>query len=286
MEPGEFHQVVNSRSLLFVPGDRSDRFDKAAASGADLVICDLEDAVAPDAKALAREQVGDWLSRGHLACVRINSLESRWYEQDCAALLGIKGLLAVMVPKAESAEKIIALSEALGASTPIIALIETALGVHRALEIAQATGVARLAFGTIDFSLDIQADDSDSALLNARSSLVLASRVAGISAPIDGVTTQFDDPTSAGADATKARGLGFSGKLCIHPGQIAPVNSAFLPTPDQVRQAHRVISSLGAAGVGQMDGQMIDKPVIERARIILRQYEPFRRLDRQVEERF
>ena len=268
-----------ARSLLFVPGDRNDRFDKAAASGADLVVCDLEDAVAPHAKPLARELVVGWLARHGLGCVRINSADSPWFEDDCSALVGLPGLLAVMVPKAENVEEITALSKTLGGGTPIIALIETALGVHRAFEIAEAPGVARLAFGAIDYALDIEACDEDFALLYARTSLVLMSRAARISAPIDGVTNRFDDPAAAKADAAKASRLGFSGKLCIHPKQVKEVNAAFTPSEEEALQANRVIESLRAGGVAQLDGKIVDKPIVDQARKVLLRVELFQRPD-------
>ena len=284
IERAEMFQMLNAKSLLFVPGDRSDRFDKAASSGADLVVCDLEDSVLPESKERARELVRIWLSSGNSACVRINSIDSQWYEQDLQALSGLKGLIAVMVPKAESPEKINMLSIALEGQTPILALIESALGVHRALEIAHVPGVARIAFGSIDYALDIQSDESDEALLNARSTLVLASRVAGIAAPIDGITKQFVDSSQAALDANKARGLGFSGKLCIHPSQIFGVNAAFSPTAEQIQGANLIISSLDNSGVGRLDGEMIDKPVIERARNILRQDQLYSHSNNHVEE--
>lgn len=272
--------VTIARSLLFVPGDRSDRFDKAAASGADLVVCDLEDAVAPQTKLLARQGVVRWLGHDGVACVRINSADSSWYEDDCQALAGLQGLSAVMVPKAEDVERITTLSAALGSDTPIIALIETALGVHRAFEIAQTPGVARLAFGAIDYALDIETWDEDLAMLYARSTLVLKSRAAGISSPIDGVTTRLDDPAAAKADAAKARQLGFSGKLCIHPKQIAEVNAAFTPSAEEEQYASRVVASLRDGGVARLDGHMIDKPVVDRARRVLLRAELFQRPDR------
>ena len=266
--PGPGPDVTVARSLLFVPGDRSDRFDKAAASGADLVVCDLEDAVAADHKATAREEVVRWLSGRGAACVRINAADTGWYEGDWEALAGLPGLRAVMVAKAEDPQKLTDLSEALGGRTPVVALIETALGVHRAFEIARAQGVSRLAFGAIDFAFDIAASDDDSALLYARSTLVLKSRAARISPPIDGVTTTLDAP-AAKADAAKARQLGFGGKLCVHPRQVAAVNAAFTPSAEQVRQAGRVVTSLRGGAVAQLDGQMIDKPVVDRARTVL-----------------
>lgn len=259
-----------ARSLLFVPGDRADRFAKAAASGADLVVCDLEDAVDPTAKDAARAAVAEWLASGGRAGVRLNAAHTEWYAADCASLSGLPGLVAVMVPKAEDPASLAELASRLG-GTPLIALIETALGLHRATELASAPGVARLAFGSIDFALDAGASEDDEALLFARSSLVVSSRVAGLSRPIDGVTVDLDDPAAAGRDAARAQRLGFGGKLCVHPRQVEPVNAAFSPSREEVEQARRVITAAGGGAAVRVDGRMVDAPVLERARRILAQ---------------
>lgn len=240
--------------MLFVPGDRRDRFEKAAGSGADAVVCDLEDAVGPDAKAAARIDVAQWLAEAGPTTVRINAVGSPWYEQDCAALVGLPGLSAVMVPKAEDPSHLAALASELGGGIPIVALVETALGVHRAYKIAATGGVVRLAFGSIDFALDTETSVDDLALLYARSTLVVASRSAQISPPIDGVTADLDDTSAAGMAAATARRLGFGGKLCIHPGQVADVIAAFSPSEEDVAHARRVLAGV-AAGATRLDGR-------------------------------
>lgn len=263
------------RSLLFVPGDRSDRFDKAAASGADLVVCDLEDSVRTDAKDAARDNVTQWLSRGGMAAVRVNGAASPWHESECEALEGLNGLVAVIVPKSEDPQALATVHERLGGDVPLIALIETALGLHRAYQLATTPGVSRLAFGALDFALDIEADieaDGDElALLHARSTLVVASRAAARAQPIDGVTLSLDDPTRASTDAASARKLGFTGKLCIHPRQISAVNAAFTPTAASVDHARRVVQAADDGAAARLDGQMVDAPVLERACRVLRQ---------------
>ena len=261
--------LSEARSWLFVPGDRRDRFAKAAASGADLVVCDLEDAVAAEAKASARANVAEWLHDDGLACVRVNAPGTRLHDGDVAALVGLPGLRAVMVPKAEDPRGLAELSEALGPQTAVVALVESALGVHRAYDLAAAPGVARLAFGSIDFALDVAAEDTQTPMLFARSTLVLASRVARIAPPVDGVTAALDDPSLVAADAAAALSLGFGGKLCVHPRQVKAVNAAFSPTPEDVRAARRILDSLTDGGAGRVDGQMVDAPVVERARRIL-----------------
>lgn len=256
---------------LFVPGDRPDRFDKAGASGAGAVICDLEDAVAPEAKSHARREVAGWLAGAGAAWVRINAVGTAWYDEDIAALTGSPGLQGVVVPKAESAIALRALSERLGDGGAVIALVETALGIHHAYDIAQCDVVDRLAFGSIDFAIDIDADESADSLLLARSTLVIASRVANKPAPIDGVTTDLHDAAVVQAAAQRACRAGFGGKLCVHPDQLVPVAAGFRPSEKDVRWAQDVVrqAQQSTVGVSAVGGVMIDKPVLERAQRIL-----------------
>jgi citrate lyase subunit beta / citryl-CoA lyase len=262
---------MNAVTWLFVPGDRPDRFTKARDSGADEVICDLEDGVAPDRKPAARDAVAGWLGDQTTAWVRINPASTQWHRDDVAALAGRPGLLGVLVPKAESGDALVQLGAELGPTVAVIALIETAVGVHRALDIAHCEAVDRLAFGSLDFALDIDADGSEDSLLLARSTLVLASRVAGKPAPIDGVTTTLDDPALLRRDAAYAAGLGFGGKMCVHPSQLGPVAEAFRPSEEDIAWAGRVIDATTGSGFGAsaVDGAMVDQPVVERARRIL-----------------
>lgn len=255
---------------LFVPGDRPDRFAKAASSGADAVVLDLEDAVAPAEKDQAREQVCRWLTHSGSGWVRVNAATTPWHAADVAALADCPGLLGLVVPKAEDPHVLSDLALRLPADTALVALVETALGVHRAVELA--SGAAdRLAFGSIDFAGDIGADGSWDSLLHARSGLVLASRVGGVAPPVDGVTTAIGDPARLASDVAAARGLGFTGKLCIHPGQVEAVRAGFAPGADEVAWAERVLSAVGdAEGAVAVDGAMVDRPVVERARAILR----------------
>ena len=153
----------------------------------------------------------------------------------------------------------------------VVALIESAVGLDQARTLAQSPAVVRLAFGSLDYALDIGAEHTDNSLLSARSDLVLASRLAGLMAPIDGVTQDVRDPAAAADDARRSRRLGFGGKLCIHPAQVDPVEEAFAPTADELHWAGRVAEVMrrAAGGVVLLDGQMIDKPVLERAERIL-----------------
>ena len=157
-------------SWLFVPGHRPDRFDKAVASGAHEVIVDLEDAVAPAAKISARSEVVRWLGAGGSAWVRINGVETAWYDDDVAALAGVPALRGVMVPKAERTTLLLHLRQKLPPAVGVLALIESAVGVHQAALIADTPGISGLAFGSVDFALDIDAEETDDALLYAHAS--------------------------------------------------------------------------------------------------------------------
>jgi citrate lyase subunit beta/citryl-CoA lyase len=245
-----------ARSYLFVPGDRPERFDKAVAAGADMVIVDLEDAVAPSAKDTARAHLRAWLSADHPVCVRINAAGSSWFAGDLA-LCSHPGVAGVVLPKAERASDVQAVFEA-GARS-ILPLVESALGLWNAAELCRAPNVARLVFGSIDFSLDAGIVEGHESLLYARSQLVLVSRVAGIAAPVDGVTVALNDPGAIKADTGRARTLGFGAKLCIHPSQVAAVHAAFLPTAQELDWARRVQATGGAAVA--VDGKMVDRPV-------------------------
>jgi len=261
----------SATSWLFVPGDRPDRFGKAARSGAEEVICDLEDSVAEEGKDQARGHVTQWLEQGGSAWVRVNASSTPHYEPDIAALTGLAGLRGIVVPKAEDPAALAVLGRRLGPGTGILALVETAAGVLRAPAIARCPAVSRLAFGSIDFAADIDAALDDEALLMARTTLVIASRAARKPAPVDGVTTALDRPEAAAQDAARARRLGFGGKLCIHPAQVLAVARAFCPSEAEIAWAREIIAAAGPKGTGASrgSGQMIDKPVIDRARRIL-----------------
>ena len=248
---------------LFVPADRPDRFAKAAASGADAIIIDLEDAIAPDRKA----QVRDALSRDTLPAapilLRVNGTATEWFAGDLAAALAL-GIGCLLLPKAETPGDIATVRAA--GPFGIVALIETAHGLANARAIAG--GVDRLAFGSIDYAVDLGCAHRREALLTARSEVVLASQLAGLHPPLDGVTTGFDDPAEAEADARYASSLGFAGKLCIHPRQIEAVKAGFAPTAAEVDWATAILAA-PEGGAAKVAGTMVDAPVRQRARQIL-----------------
>jgi citrate lyase subunit beta/citryl-CoA lyase len=250
-----------ARSYLFVPGNRPERFDKACAAGADAVIVDLEDAVPSADKAAAREALAAWLSPRQQVLVRINGADSEWFEDDLL-LAARPGVAGIVLPKAEHEASLAKLAAA--GAPAILPLIESGLGLWNAAALARLPRVSRLVFGSIDFSFDMGIQEGHETLLYARSQLVLASRVAGIAAPVDGVTTTFDQPERVHADTLRTRALGFGGKLCIHPKQVAPVHEAFAPTAEEVSWAGRVVAAAEAAqgGAVALDGKMVDRPVI------------------------
>jgi len=256
-----------ARSYLFVPGNRPERFDKACAAGADAVIIDLEDAVPPADKDSARSAIADWLSPGREVLIRINSADTAWHMDDLS-LCGKPGVTGIVLPKAERPEHIERVM-AQGAKA-VLPLIETAQGFADAGALSKLAGVQRLMFGSIDFQLDMGIDGEGEELLYFRSQLVLLSRLAGIQAPVDGVTVAIDDVDQLRADTLRARRLGFGGKLCIHPRQLAPVSDAFAPGPEEITWAQRVLEAASRANGAAvaLDGKMVDLPVIRKAQDI------------------
>lgn len=260
-----------ARSYLYVPGNRPERFDKAAAAGADAVIIDLEDAVPPAEKPAARAALSAWLSPRKPVIVRVNAADSPWYAEDLAAC-DVAGVAGVVLPKAENIdEAILALCRRRKAA--LLPLIETAAGMARAEAVAATACVQRLMFGTIDFQFELGIDGDGDELLAFRSRLVLASRLAGIQSPVDGPCTSWEDAALLDADCRRARRLGFGGKLCIHPRQVAAVNAAFSPAAGEVAWARRVLEAARGSGGAAVavDGRMIDRPVILKAERILRE---------------
>lgn len=261
------------RSLLFVPGQRAALFDKALASGADRVIIDLEDAVPPELKCAARDGLVNWLrsEAARPVCVRVNATDTLWYDDDLRALAGLDKVAAIMLPKTDSLDGVKATRAALGRSeTSLIALIESAAGVMRLPELAGSDGVSRFAFGTVDFCLDTGIEGQGAVLDPIRLQFTLASRVAGLPPPIDGVTVELQDQALIRSDVARAKSLGFGGKLCIHPSQVDPINSGFLPDPQQIAWARRVMAAWATAtGVVAVDGKLVDRPVVLQAERIL-----------------
>lgn len=256
--------VRDALVFLFVPAHRPERFEKAAAAAPDAVILDLEDAVPLAAKDEARAALRrDFTDRAVI--VRVNAAGTPWHATDLAAVAHLEPA-ALMLPKAES----VAVLDAVAASAPrlpLIALVESAAGLAAARTLAAHPAVARLAFGSVDFCADLGCAHVREALVSARAELVLASRLAGLPAPIDGVTTAIEDEALVIDDAHYARALGFGGKLAIHPRQITPVRTGFAPDAGEIAWAQKVVAS--GDGAAAVDGAMVDEPVRIRARAIL-----------------
>ena len=271
------HPLANANSWLFVPASRPERIAKALASGADAVIVDLEDAVAPADKDAARAallQALDALPAQQRArlLVRINAPGAEWFDADVHALhtLCSQGCAGVVLPKAEDAAAMALLANAVGSHGVVVPIIESVWGLHSIDTVAQAPKVLRLAFGHLDFQVDAgmacAADETE--LVPVRLAVVLASRRARLAAPIDGVTVNTQDGSVVRADAERSVRGGFGGKLCIHPMQVAEVNAAYTPTEAQLQSAQQVLAAADAAqgGVCVLNGRMVDAPVIALAR--------------------
>lgn len=278
------HELITEAcSFLFVPADRPERLPKALASGADIVVADWEDAVAPAHKEGARAALLDAVpaldaaQRARLV-VRINAEGTPWFADDLAALgrLVAGGLSGAMLPKAERAPTLQAVAQAAGPTAALLPLVESVAGLTAAEALAAAPQVARLAFGHLDFQLDagMACAEDEAELLPVRVALVLASRRAGRAAPIDGVTVDTRDAGRMARDAARARRMGFGAKLCIHPAQVPLLHAAFDPDTDAVAQARRVQQALHDAGGGVcvLDGRMVDAPVLEQAEQTLRRH--------------
>ncbi|THF60536.1 HpcH/HpaI aldolase/citrate lyase family protein [Pseudothauera rhizosphaerae] len=267
--------LARARTFLFVPATRPERIAKALATGTDAVVVDLEDAVAPADKPAARRALLDWLD-AHLderVTVRINAAGTAWHEEDLAACRHA-GVAGVMLPKADGAAQV-AHAHAAGGK-PVLCIVETALGIEELPQIARAPGCARLVFGKLDLAVELdlvpdEADPEELVFLPWRALLVLASRRAGLPAPVDGVFTAIGDEAALGRYAARARRHGFGGQLLIHPAQVAAAAAAFTPSAQDVEWAQAVRRAAAAAGGGAavVDGRMIDAPVIARAERIL-----------------
>ena len=256
------------RSLLFVPGSRLDRIPKALSSGSHVVILDLEDAVAEEHKRAVRDRVSTFVPPAPLL-IRINATTTNHFGADVAMVRSRPWVAGVMLPQVTSPSDVFELRSAIGEDIDVLALIENAKGMLAAEAIANS-GVTRLALGTVDYSTDLGSAPNDALLSYPRTRLALVSAAAGLPAPIDGPTLTIDDPDQLARSARVARDLGMGGKLCIHPSQVEAVNAIFGPSEEELRWARSVVHTAEAsAGVAVVDGEMVDRPVFERARRLL-----------------
>ncbi|PLP98100.1 HpcH/HpaI aldolase/citrate lyase family protein [Cupriavidus pauculus] len=264
------------RTYLFVPASRPERIGKAIAAAADAVIVDLEDAVAPDAKAAARDGLRDaWHAlqqqadaAGVALLLRVNGADTTYFADDLA-FCRKQGVQTVVLPKAGNAS--LNALRAVLPDTPCHALLETAAGFADLPDVARAAGVTRLLFGSIDLMFDLDVGDDDLPLHYCRSALVLQSRAAGLPAPVDGVCTAIGDAAALAADTLRGRRFGFGAKLLIHPNQVAGVHEALAPSDTELSWARRVVEQAAASqgAAIAVDGKMVDRPVLERAQRIV-----------------
>jgi citrate lyase beta subunit len=270
--------LSSARSLLFVPGNEEYKLTKALEAGADAVVADLEDAVPASEKAAARSLVARVLAGAKsrsLVLARVNAVGTLFWEDDVRALSGLQ-LDALVLPKA-TPDAVAALGSE---GPPLVTIVETAQGLRHAYETASSPRVAALVLGAVDLGLELGLEwrpDGQEVLL-ARSQLVVDSAAAGIRAPFDQVHLDTRDAQGLEADCRLARSLGLRGKACIHPAQIEIVNRVFSPRADEVARAKRVVEAYEQAaeegrGAVALDGEMVDLPVVERARRLVAEAE-------------
>jgi citrate lyase beta subunit len=265
--------LATARSFLFVPGSDEHKLSRALEAGADAVIADLEDAVVAAEKPRARALVTDALAGGarSLRLVRVNAVGTAWFADDLAAV-GSLDLDGVVLPKATPE----AAAAAAEAGVPVVAIVESAAGLQLAGELATTTPVAALALGAVDLGLALGLEPRPDGLelLVPRSTVVVASAAAGLRGPVDQVWLDVRDEEGLARDCALGRSLGFRGKACVHPAQVPVVNEAFAPSEDELRRAQEVVAAYeraAAEGTGAvaLDGELVDLPVVERARQIL-----------------
>ncbi len=254
-----------ARSWLLVSGTQTDRFEAAQNSRADQVVYDIEDAVDPALKPKARDDVISWLATGGQGWVRINDHTTPFWSDDVDALKGQSGLSGVMLAKTESAEHVAETFDRLGGRTPVLALIESALGIEEARSIAQARGVFRLAFGSGDYRRDTGTSMDDLAMAYPRSRLVVASRIGNLPGPIDGPTVGSSHPILR-EQSEMAVALGLTGKLCLDLEQLPVINETISPTKSDVTWARDFLADFEARGRVIRDGS--DPPRLGRAQKI------------------
>lgn len=256
-------------SYLFVPASRPDRIEKARQGTADAVIVDLEDSIGHTDKDAAREAMSN-LPTGKPLHIRINARGTPEHESDLNAVAVQLAASTVVLPKVESMEDIACVVSSLPERLTVIALVESARGIIAIEEIANS-GVERIMFGCIDYLTDIGARSSREALAYPRNRLVVASRAAGLPAPVDGPSLTTSDEAVVRRDANEARALGMGAKLCIHPMQVGVVNEVFRTSDEELSWARSVLIAAEESGGGVFvhEGSMVDQPVLNRARRLL-----------------
>ena len=252
-----------------MPATRPDRVVKASNLDVDVVIVDLEDGVAAADKDVARASLVEFALDRRLH-VRINALGTPQWRADVEACSALAVVDAIVVPMVTSPEEFELVRQVMERPLSVLALVETPRGIQAADEIATA-GFDRLLFGGVDYCNALGAPPNQELFAYPRSRLVVACAAAGLPAPVDGPTIAFDMPAQLHEDLMAARALGMGGKLCIHPVQLASVREVFTPSEADLAWASKVVAlaERHAGAIFSLDGQMIDQPVIERARRVL-----------------
>jgi citrate lyase subunit beta/citryl-CoA lyase len=252
---------------LYVPGDRPPIVAKALTAGADVVVIDLEDAVAPDRKDYARAATAELLSEPRPDVhVRVNALHSPWAADDLRTLAPLPAVSGLRLPKITCAEEVAAVAERTP-GLPLYALLETALGIERAYSIATAhPALHGIALGEADLRADLGVRD-DTGLDWPRSRVIVAARAAGLAPPPQSVHPDIRDLDGLAASCAHGRALGFLGRAAIHPRQLAVIESAFLPTNEEIEQAETIVkaSAQDQGAQALADGRFIDAAVVAAA---------------------
>jgi len=261
-------EVGQTHSYLFVPASTPDRIPKALATDAHRVIIDLEDGVGVNDKESARAGLAQ-LDIEHRVVVRVNAIGTSFFEADVNAISDLPWVESIMLPKVESALHVERLRSLIPSRIAILALVESALGIVRLDEIAAARP-GRLVFGSADYLADIGAAFSTEVLSYPRTRLVIASRAFSLPSPVDGPAIVMKDVDAIRADSQDAQALGMGAKLCIHPAQVPVVNDVFGVSDELRRWATAVLAEAqNHSGAFSFEGDMIDEPILKRARLIL-----------------
>ncbi|SJN19706.1 CoA ester lyase [Psychrobacter sp. JB385] len=279
----KINSIAHNKTWLFVPATRIDRVEKAFVSGADAVIVDLEDAVAKQDKAAARDALKNYYDEQNSKqtyqpiWLRINQAGSEEFFKDTVLCQEMPNLAGVLLAKAERAEDIESVYQLTG--LPVIALIESAVGLYQIDSMAKAVGLVAFSYGFLDLYNDLQVQvgtpSADLIANQIRYQFIVVSKVHKLAPPIDTIYPDFNNEVGLRARVQLWSQMGMSGMLCIHPKQVASVQQALQPTDKALEFAKRVIEEYERSGqaVFEIDGEMVDAPVIERCRQLLNQWQ-------------
>ncbi|MGD2101132.1 MAG: aldolase/citrate lyase family protein [Acidimicrobiia bacterium] len=272
--------MIGARSLLFVPGDRAEMLDRASTRGADGLIVDLEDSVAPSRKSVARARVAAWLERSHdppgEVWVRVSGLET--LDQDLREIgpFILEGLVLPKVTSTRDVEIVRARLHEISPTARVVVLIETASALREVDRIAEIPSVSRLMLGDIDLGAELSLPPNSSAWDPIRVALTVASAAAGIEGPVAGVDPDFSEMSSFEAETRHWASLGYTGRAAIHPAQVAPINQVFTPTPQAVKAAEAALAAheeklaRGRGSHADDEGRMVDEATLRRSRSLIR----------------